>query len=229
MDIKYCVYKYVFDDEIVYIGKTNSSLINRIVSHSREHKFKPYLSSDVYYSECCNSTEASIYEKFLINKYSPILNETYEKYDSGVRICIDEPKWIKLNQAAIHNHSYHDRRNMADYKSNKKQDRISKIITKINCLIWIYNNTDKIKQIDDKYVMFVTGNADDILYNFPMCVYLKKYYPRKSFIGTAIFTCSETIDKETVMFKVNYDGMNFFVKNFDDIINEMKNELDGVA
>lgn len=37
------VYRYISDGEIIYIGKTNSSLSDRVYCHSRERKFSPYL------------------------------------------------------------------------------------------------------------------------------------------------------------------------------------------
>ena len=42
------VYKYVYDGEIVYIGKNDTDLKTRIKQHEREEKFQPYLKSDIY-------------------------------------------------------------------------------------------------------------------------------------------------------------------------------------
>lgn len=92
--MKECViYKYVYHDDIIYIGKSDSSLIGRIRGHEKENKFKPYLSdSQIYYFTCLNPAETTIYETFLINKYKPVLNVAM-KYTHSLTMTISEPKW----------------------------------------------------------------------------------------------------------------------------------------
>ena len=74
---EYCVYRYVYkNSDIIYIGKTDSSLKQRIDAHRKEEKFKPYLdNSKVDFVYLANRVETDIVEKFLINKYKPVLNE----------------------------------------------------------------------------------------------------------------------------------------------------------
>ena len=74
----YYVYKYIVDDEIIYVGLTND-LRRRINEHASgiglESKFIPYLEKSViYYHKCGNETEMSALESLLINQYKPILN-----------------------------------------------------------------------------------------------------------------------------------------------------------
>lgn len=74
----YYVYKYVVDDNIIYIGLTNN-LKRRVKEHASgiglESKFSPYLEhATIYYHQCCNETEMRALEKLLINHYKPILN-----------------------------------------------------------------------------------------------------------------------------------------------------------
>lgn len=92
-DIKQCVYKYVYDDQIIYIGKTNVSLNQRIYGHSKEDKFQDYLDkAKVYYAELKNNTETSFVELYLINKYKPILNVA-SVLDGNSNIFMEEPEW----------------------------------------------------------------------------------------------------------------------------------------
>lgn len=51
------VYKYVNNGEIIYIGKCDSKLIQRINQHKAEDKFKPYLDTcKIYYAVLANAT-----------------------------------------------------------------------------------------------------------------------------------------------------------------------------
>ena len=92
--MKKCViYKYVYHDDIIYIGKSDSSLISRIQCHEKEPKFQPYLTDTlIYYFDCNNPAETTIFETFLINKYKPILNKAM-KYDDTREYDIEEPEW----------------------------------------------------------------------------------------------------------------------------------------
>ena len=68
------IYKYVYNDEIIYIGKSDNSILNRVNAHVKEAKFKPYLEKAViYYTECKNSAHTLILETFLINKYFKVI------------------------------------------------------------------------------------------------------------------------------------------------------------
>lgn len=102
-DIKQCVYKYVYDDQIIYIGKTNVSLKQRIYGHSKEDKFQEYLNkAKVYYAVLKNSTETAFVELYLINKYKPILN-TNAKCDGDSNIFMEEPIWESWEELAEEN------------------------------------------------------------------------------------------------------------------------------
>ena len=87
------LYKYVYNDEIIYIGKTNSNLRQRIHSHANEEKFQPYINeAQIYIMELANCTEVNGLELLLINKYRPILNYA-DKHDKTTNIYIEEPAW----------------------------------------------------------------------------------------------------------------------------------------
>lgn len=92
------IYKYVDrrSDEIIYIGKSNSSIKSRIWGHSSEEKFQPYLTDcDIYTIELPNSVEIDLLEKALINQYKPILNDIDNLEGFSGVIQINEPEWIK--------------------------------------------------------------------------------------------------------------------------------------
>lgn len=87
------VYKYVLDNEIVYIGKNDTDLHSRIYQHTLEEKFQPVKNAQIYFIELENSVESRIMEELLINKYKPALNVVSKQ--SGISISFEEPSWKK--------------------------------------------------------------------------------------------------------------------------------------
>ncbi len=76
--MKFYVYKYVNNNTIIYIGKTDD-IARRVAEHASgqglEEKFLPYLEeSDIYFHECGNEIEMSALERLLINQFKPKLN-----------------------------------------------------------------------------------------------------------------------------------------------------------
>lgn len=97
-DVKQCVYKYVHKDSIIYIGKTDASLKQRINGHSKEDKFLEYLDDvKIYFIKLKNKAETSFMETYLINKYKPILN-VVDVYDGDSGINLEEPMWIEFSK-----------------------------------------------------------------------------------------------------------------------------------
>ena len=71
----YTIYRYVYNNETIYVGKTKRNLKLRISEHSKEEKFLPYLEKcKIEYFDAGNRQSMDIYEKYLINEMSPILN-----------------------------------------------------------------------------------------------------------------------------------------------------------
>lgn len=88
------LYKYVYYGEIIYIGKSNNSILSRIKGHAKEKKFKPYLEkAKIYYCMLPNSSETDIMEKALINQYKPILNIDLNRPGFSNMIHVEEPTW----------------------------------------------------------------------------------------------------------------------------------------
>ena len=89
--MNYFIYKYVNNNEIVYIGQT-INLAERISEHAREPNFQNF-NGDIFYFKCGNKTEMQAYEYFLINKYQPIYNIQC-KYKLEMTE-LTEPMWTK--------------------------------------------------------------------------------------------------------------------------------------
>ena len=69
------VYKYEYDGEVIYVGKTSRSFEYRFYQHACEEKFKPYLDKIVkYICVAEDEHEADFWETALISEYKPILN-----------------------------------------------------------------------------------------------------------------------------------------------------------
>lgn len=121
------VYKYVYNGEIIYVGKSDSSIDNRIKGHSHESKFEPFLKKcDIYYAWLPNPAFTTIFETFLINKYKPRLNSSM-KYDKILPFDIIEPIWYKYDKAkgCIYNNGDEDRySNPVDMIKNEYHKRM---------------------------------------------------------------------------------------------------------
>lgn len=84
------IYKYVSNNDILYIGKT-TNLKRRIIEHASEPKFQN-IEYQIYYFRCVNNTEMDAYEYFLINKYHPKLNIALKNDNIHIQSLI-EPEW----------------------------------------------------------------------------------------------------------------------------------------
>lgn len=95
------VYKYVVDDEIYYIGKSESNILDRLFCHEKEEKFKDILPCcSIYYAPMSNKVEICALEKLLINKYKPSLN-VVDAGEEGSEYKFDEPEWILCYDADL--------------------------------------------------------------------------------------------------------------------------------
>lgn len=131
---EYCVYRYTtYDNEVVYIGKTDSSLKQRIEAHTKEDKFFPYLDyCKIDYIELANRVETDVVERFLINYYKPVLND--KDKEAGLKlISIDIPDWIPYEE----------------YKAEKKDDLLC-----VKRKVALQNQA----LFDSAYTAFLEGN-----------------------------------------------------------------------
>lgn len=91
------VYKYVYKDDIIYIGKTDTSLTRRLSQHGKkgdnipESAFDEINASAIYYCELLSSKQCDIYESELIRRYKPKYNKA--KTSSWDGVDLPEPNW----------------------------------------------------------------------------------------------------------------------------------------
>lgn len=93
------VYKYVLDDEIIYIGKCDKDLDKRLHAHGRrgdnikESAWGDINKSEIFYIELANSIMSDVVESELIRKYKPKYNVAKKSEWCG--IPFNEPTWKK--------------------------------------------------------------------------------------------------------------------------------------
>lgn len=91
------VYKYVYNNEIIYIGKNDTNLVDRLNQHGKtgdnitQDGWDEINNSDIYYAELANSTMADVVETELICKYKPKYN--IAKKSDWIGLTFIEPVW----------------------------------------------------------------------------------------------------------------------------------------
>ena len=108
----YGVYKYEYDGQVIYIGKTTTSFADRFYCHSCEEKFKPYLDRAlIYVCEAEDEYEADFWETVLVAEHKPILNVA-KKSITASRVHLDIT-WCLYGQKRknkINTHQYSGRK-----------------------------------------------------------------------------------------------------------------------
>lgn len=136
------VYKYVYDNEIIYVGKSDHSILGRIKGHSTESKFKPFLKKcQIYYAWLPNPAFTTIFETFLINKYKPRLNVAM-KYDTILPFDICEPVWHLFNPSIGLLYQKGDELNF----TNSNDDELFNLSQEINKLN--FKNAELLSELD---------------------------------------------------------------------------------
>ena len=99
------LYKYVYDNEIIYIGKSKTSIKSRVQKHSKEDKFHPFLKKVhiyVWFSEMESyqnrTSEIDLLERALIIKYKPVLNVQYKDTSLSESFTINDLFWITYDE-----------------------------------------------------------------------------------------------------------------------------------
>ena len=91
------VYKYTFESEIIYIGKTDRPLSKRLNEHGKrfdnipEYAWDEINRSSISYITLVNSTMADVVESELIRRYKPKYNVAKISEWSGINF--PEPEW----------------------------------------------------------------------------------------------------------------------------------------
>lgn len=122
------VYKYVLNDEIIYIGKCDSVLESRLNQHGKpgDNIDKKYWedinTSDIYYCTLANATMSDVVESELINRHKPKCNTA--KISDWDGLELPEPKWER----------YYKPEKVPFVKKEKDLTKISD--KKLKALIW---------------------------------------------------------------------------------------------
>lgn len=91
------VYKYVCNNEIIYIGKNDTDLYSRLRQHGKcgdnipEEGWDEINNSDIFYCELPNVTMSDVVESELIRRYKPKWNKA--KMSEWCGIGFAEPEW----------------------------------------------------------------------------------------------------------------------------------------
>lgn len=91
------VYKYVLNDEIIYIGKGHDNKFSRMMIHGgkqdniSEKWHSEINKADIYYIKVANQTMADVVESELIRRYKPKCNVAKKSEWSG--LMFPEPSW----------------------------------------------------------------------------------------------------------------------------------------
>lgn len=94
------VYKYVLNDEVIYIGKSDGKLQERLYQHGRrgdniqESAWNDINSAEVFYIKLANCTMSDVVESELIRRYKPKYNKA--KMSDWCGLQFKEPEWKKF-------------------------------------------------------------------------------------------------------------------------------------
>lgn len=224
------VYKYVYDDEIIYIGKNDTDLITRIKQHEYEVKFRPYIDSEIYYIELSNKAESKALETLLINKYKPKLNIA-DKYSGCSFLNFEEPGWEKLNKLIQKNTAKNDsikkdnvKRRISEINREKKKLKKEldfETICRKNC-IWIYKNKNKLIFNDEEVLLELPydGNEENLF---------KTSFAYKTDDGGICYTKvfgGGTYSNNIMLYHCGRDIYDEFIENFEIIIQQFNEQIE---
>lgn len=100
---KHIVYKYVLNNEVIYIGKSDVGL-NRLYDHGKsgdniDKKYWDEINhAEIFYAEMADARMTDIYESELIRRYHPKCNRA--KMHDWDGIALPEPFWTHFNSGA---------------------------------------------------------------------------------------------------------------------------------
>lgn len=152
--MKYIIYKYVFKNEIIYIGKSDAGL-GRLTAHGKkgdniaEAAWDEINQSDIYISEMANEHMTDIYESEMIRRYKPKYNKAKMKDWGG--ISLPEPTWSLYRKNG---------ENKTEAKWHSKYDDLWEKYNKLNneyeSLLKIYADTKIKEDFPPHYYSYIT-------------------------------------------------------------------------
>lgn len=200
----YCVYKYVYQNKIIYIGKTDSSLEARIYGHSKEDKFKPYLTDcEIYYIALRNSVETSVIEKILINKYRPILNIA-DKTDSELPVIYNDAGWLLYKPTT----DMDKETDISKYRKNNKLTPYREEIYKERTALYELNHINK------PILEFIISDLDkDIMQPLTYNIFLSEEKLRKDILIVGLIKTGRfDIESLRCDMKISYHNGTLFME-----------------
>lgn len=119
----FCVYRYLKQgsQKVMYVGKTNSSLRARVTAHKYEKQFQDNGPYDVEYIELSNKVETDCIEKFLINKWKPLLNEKDKVDGLTDGLSLESLSWIPYSYYNGVDLTERQKRNLIDEANEKTE------------------------------------------------------------------------------------------------------------
>jgi hypothetical protein len=136
MNPGYLLYRFYYDDVLVYIGRTNRGLTERLRGHffgkAHYRKIDIFCVSKIEYAEFKSKADMFLYEIYYINKFHPTLNID-DCADDELTICLPEAawqvydpplmeKWKEKLQAVI-KREVTERKAKHDYENEKREKR----------------------------------------------------------------------------------------------------------
>lgn len=234
------IYRYVFNDKTIYVGKTRRDLKIRIMEHSKENKFKPYIGKcKIEYFDAGNRQNMDIYEKYLINKISPLLNVADKE---GVKFDFSLPyiEWIpydkyttckcELNNEELLIKSNKQKRNNIQRSitmCKKRIDKLEEEFDKLNALM----NFLSYHSIEE----FTVDNSGKVLFNhyFELPSYISCYHNGKT-IKIAVYSQMSSKNEKTLTRKyvahiynlkiVFEHGYQYICRNYNDLVEKLISE-----
>lgn len=149
--MNYFLYRFIKDNEIIYIGKTKD-LYQRLKIHFSGNghlNHECYYDTDrIEYARLKTNTEMDILEIYYINKYSPKYNDASNYKEKNIPIDIKDIEWKNFDKFNFIKAKYDlMRKDMKDIDEAKKQ--LQALMEEVNCikdkLEFVYKNINKIK------------------------------------------------------------------------------------
>lgn len=222
------VYKYIFNNEVIYIGKNNTDLISRINQHKSEEKFLPYLSSDIYYICLNNEFDTDFMETLLINKYKPMLNIS-KKNNFELGINFVEPEWKRFYEQdfktiKVQNHKKRKVKNTSNNtESTKSKKKLEFMLKQLSYYQDIHRCN--IKTINGKSYIKLPYDLDNIPTNFSIPTILYTECDEELLCNKLFKRCRPDKELKTAIFELNFEGYKIFQDNFDLIIKQYNESI----
>lgn len=134
----YC-YKYVLNDEIIYIGKTDTELMQRLKAHGvKGDNISPKAwddldKADIYYIKLANAIMSDVVESELIRRYKPKYNSAKMSEWSGLPFV--EPEWKHIREYPIKKSKTLDIKSRQESRRRNMKKHLDELYTQLESLL----------------------------------------------------------------------------------------------